>query len=68
LDFRSFPLSSEFSEDFPELSRKFPEVFPVKNEKGSDHGGDRTQVLKITDLILYLPATATMRKNTVWNK
>jgi hypothetical protein len=68
LDFRSFPLSSEFSEDFPELSRKFPEVFPVKNEKRSDHGGDRTHVLRITDLILYLPATAAIWKISVWKK
>jgi hypothetical protein len=67
LDFRSFPLSSEFSEDFPELSRKFPEVFPVKNEKRSDHD-DRTHVLRISDLILYLPATAAIWRKIVWKK
>jgi hypothetical protein len=27
LNFRSFPLSSELSEDFPEVSGDFPEVF-----------------------------------------
>ncbi len=55
-----FPLSSEFSDGFPEVFqkfpevfRKFPEVFPVKNEKRKGHGGDRTHVLRITDLALW---------------
>jgi hypothetical protein len=35
----------------------------VKNEKRKGHGGDRTHVLRITDLVLYLSATA-----AVWKK
>ena len=65
LNFRSFPLSSELSEDFPEFSgdfpefsRDFPESFSVEIKTGSAVGGDRTHSLRITDLVLYLPATA----------
>jgi hypothetical protein len=43
---------------FPEIFRSFPEVFPVEIKRINAVGGDRTHVLRITDLILYLPATA----------
>ncbi len=65
LNIRSFPLSSEISEDFPEISEDFPEFsgdfpesFPVKIKRRSAVGEDRTHVIRITDLVLYLPATA----------
>jgi hypothetical protein len=65
LNFRSFPLSSELSEDFPEFSgdfpgfsRDFPESFSVEIKTGNAVGGDRTHILRITDLVLFLPATA----------
>ncbi len=63
LNIRSFPLFSELSEDFPEVSEDFPdgsEGFSGGNQKRSVGivGGDRTHVLRITDLVLYLPATA----------
>jgi hypothetical protein len=38
--------------------RKFPEGFPVEIKIINAVGGDRTHNLRITDLILYLPATA----------
>jgi hypothetical protein len=58
MNFRSFPLSPELSEDFPEFSEDFPESFLVEIKTGYAVGGDRTHILRITDLILYLPATA----------
>jgi hypothetical protein len=58
LNFRSFALSSELSEDFPEFSEDFPESFSVEIKTGFAIGGDRTHFLRITDLVLYLPATA----------
>jgi hypothetical protein len=51
----------EVSEYFPEVSggfRRFPEVFPMVIKRGIAMDGDRTHVLRITDLVLYLPATA----------
>jgi len=51
LNIRSFPLSSEFSEDFPES-------FSGEIKRGYAVGGDRSHVLRITDLVLYLPAIA----------
>jgi hypothetical protein len=42
LNFRSFPLSSELSEDFPEFSGDFPESFSVEIKKGYAIGGDLT--------------------------
>jgi hypothetical protein len=58
LNFRSFPLSSELSDDFPEFSEDFPGSFSVEIKTGFAVGGDRTHILRITDLVLYLPATA----------
>jgi hypothetical protein len=58
LNIRSFPLSSELSEDFPEFSGDFPESFSVEIKRGNTFGGDRTHVLRMTDLVLYLLATA----------
>jgi hypothetical protein len=58
LNIRSFPLSSEFSEDFPEFSGDFPESFSGEIKRGYAVGGDRSHVLRITDLVLYLPAIA----------
>jgi hypothetical protein len=58
LNIRSFPLFSELSGDFPEVSEDFPEVFPVEIKRGTAVGGDRTHVLRISVLVLYLPATA----------
>jgi hypothetical protein len=58
LNIRSFPLSSELSEDFPEFSGDFPESFSVEIKRGDAVGGDRTHNLRITDLVLYLPTTA----------
>ncbi len=55
LNIRSFPLSSELSEDFPES-------FSVEIKSRVAVGGNRTHVLRITDLVLYLPATAAMWK------
>jgi hypothetical protein len=43
---------------FPEIFRRFPEVFPVEIKRINAEGGDRTHVLRITDLILYLSSTA----------
>ncbi len=56
--------------DFPEVFRRLPDIsgvfseisggFPTEKRKEQgcgDHGGDRTHILRITDLILYLPAT-----------
>jgi hypothetical protein len=40
-------------------------------KRGKPMGGDRIHVLRITDLVLYLPAstaTAAIWKNAVWNK
>jgi hypothetical protein len=51
LDFRSFPLFSELSEDFPE-----------EIKRGNAVEGDRSHVLRPADLVLYLPAIATIRK------
>ncbi len=62
LNFRSFPLSSELSEDFPEFSGDFLESFSVEIKIVYAVGGDRTHILRITDLVLYLPATAAMCK------
>ncbi len=62
LNFRSFPLSSELSEDFPEFSGDFPESFSVEIKTGYAVGGDRTHILRIPDLVLYLPATAAIGK------
>jgi hypothetical protein len=50
LNIRSFPLSSELSEDFSES-------FSVEIKRENAVDGDRTHVLRITDLVLYLPAT-----------
>jgi hypothetical protein len=58
MNFRIFPLSPELSEDFPEFSEDFPESFSVEIKTGYADGGDRTHILRITDLVLYLPATA----------
>ncbi len=58
LNFRSFPLSSELFEDFPEFSEDFPESFSVEIKIGYAFRGDWTHILRITDLALYLPATA----------
>jgi hypothetical protein len=67
LHFRSFPPNSEFSGDFPEVFGNFRRFFgnfqrfsQRKNKKvrmSGDNGGDRTHILRITNLILYLPAT-----------
>ena len=62
LNIRSFPLSSEFSEDFPEFSGDFPESFLVEIKREDAVGWDRTHFLRITDLVLYLSATAAMWK------
>jgi hypothetical protein len=56
MNFSSFPLSSELSGDFPEFSGDFPESFSVEIKRGNAVGGDRTHVLRITGLVLYLPA------------
>jgi hypothetical protein len=40
----------------------------MKNEKRKGRGGDRTQVLRITDLVLYLSATAAVWNQAVWNR
>ncbi len=62
--------------NFPEVFRKFS-VFPVffgnfrrfspieklKSKGRGDHGGNRTHNLRITDLILYLPATDALCKH-----
>ncbi len=58
LNIRSFPLSSKLSEDFPEFSGDFPESFSVQIKRENAMGGDRTHFLRITVLVLYLPATA----------
>jgi hypothetical protein len=58
LNIRSFPLSSGLTEDFSEFSGDFPDSFSVEIKRGNAAGGDRTHVLRITDLVLYLPATA----------
>ncbi len=60
LNIRSFPLSSELSEDFPEFSGDFPGSFSVEIKSRNPVGGDGTHVLRITDLVFYLPATAAM--------
>ncbi len=60
LNIRSFPLSSELSEDFPEFSGDFPESFSVEIKSRNAVGEDRTHVLRITALVLYLHATAAM--------
>jgi hypothetical protein len=59
-NFRSFPQSSELSEDLSEFSGDFPDSFSVEIKRGLAVGGDRTHILRITDLALYLPATAAM--------
>jgi hypothetical protein len=56
---RSFP---EVFRRFPDISGGFSEIsggFPNEKKKQGcgDYGGDRTHNLRITDLILYLPAT-----------
>jgi hypothetical protein len=53
--FQKFP---EIFRKFPEIFRRFPEVFPVEIKRINAEGGDQTHILRITDLILYLPATA----------
>jgi hypothetical protein len=58
LNIHSFPLSSELSEDFPEFSGDFPESFSVEIKRENAEGGDQTHFLRITDVVLYLPATA----------
>ncbi len=40
----------------------------MKNEKRKGRGGDRTHVLRITDLVLYLSATAAVWKKAVCNR
>ncbi len=62
-NFRSFPLSSELSEDFPEFSGDFPESFSVEIKRWIAVSGDQTHDLRITDLVLYLSATA-----AIWNR
>jgi hypothetical protein len=64
-NFRSFPLSAELSEDFPEISEDFPEisedfpeVLPVEIKREHAMSGDRSHYLWITDPTLYLSATA----------
>jgi hypothetical protein len=52
----------ELSEDFLELSGAFPKVFLVEIKKGNSTDGDRTHGLRITDLVLHLPATAAIWK------
>jgi hypothetical protein len=37
------------------------EKLNIKGRRG-DHAGDRTHILRITDLILYLPATDAISK------
>ncbi len=53
---------------FPKIFRRFPEVFPVEIKMIIAVGGDRLHVLRKTDLILYLPATAVIWNITVWNE
>ncbi len=59
-DLRNLP---EVFRRLPDISGGFSEIsggFPNENRKEQgcvDHGGDRTHILQITDLILYLPAT-----------
>ena len=58
--FRKF---SDISGGFSEISGGFPHE--KRKEQGcGDHGGDRTHNLRITDLILYLPATDALCKIT----
>ncbi len=64
-DLRNFP---EVFRRFPDISGGFSEIsggFPnekVKEKGRGDHGGDRTHILRITDLILYLPASDALCK------
>jgi hypothetical protein len=51
--FRRFP---DISGGFSEISGGFPNE-KIKEQGCGDHGWDRTHNLRITDLILYLPAT-----------
>ncbi len=51
--FRRF---SEISGGFSEISEGFLNG-KIKDKNRGDHGGDRTHILRSTDLILYLPAT-----------
>ncbi len=62
LNIRTFPLSSELSEDFSEFSGDFPKSISVEIKRWNAVGGDRTHVVRITDLVLYLPATAAICK------
>ena len=67
MHFRSFPLSSEFSVDFQEVSGNLRRFTQWKNKREQvmvTVVGARSHVLRITDLVLYLHATQALDEIT----
>ncbi len=52
----------DISEGFSDISGGFPNE-KIEEKDFGEHGGDRTHNLRITDLVLYLPATDALCKS-----